>query len=72
MWGDFVKDFGIQGVFTVLISYSACYITNFVKTKSNQKPNTRLLFWHIINLSLVMISAVFQLIVEQKKYKLVE
>ena len=72
MWNNFIKDFGIQGIFTMLISYSACYITNFVKTKSNQKPNTCLLSWHIINLSLVMISAVLSLIIEQRKYQLAE
>ena len=67
---NFIKNVGIQSIIAALMLFSAYHITNFVKTKTNQKPNSCLLYWHIVNLSVQQIFSVATFVMEQKQLEL--
>ena len=67
---NFIKNVGIQSIIAALMLFSAYHITNFVKTKTNQKPNSCLLYWHIVNLTVQQIFSVATFVVEQKQLEL--
>ena len=43
-----------EGVFSLLLVVSACYITSWVTKSTGKRQNTCLLIWHIINLILLI------------------
>ena len=61
-WVIAFKDVGINFVIGVIIAYSAVYIATFVKNKTNQKPNSCLLYFHIFNLVLEISATVLRII----------
>ena len=57
-----VKDVIVNLLISVIIAYSAIFITNFVKTKTKQKPNSCLLYWHIFNLVLEISATILRIV----------
>ena len=61
-WILLFKDVGVNLLISVIIACSAIQITNFVKTKTKQKPNSCLLFWHIFNLFLQISATILRIV----------
>ena len=57
-----VKDVIVNLLISVIIAYSAIFITNFVKNKTKQKPNSCLLYWHIFNLVLEISATILRIV----------
>ena len=49
----------MEVVFSVLLTISACYIANNVRSSTGKKQNTCLLTWHVFNLLILIIVTVF-------------
>ena len=67
---NFIKNVGIQAIVAALMVFSAYHITKFLKKKTNQKPNSCLLYWHIVNLSFLLISSVVIFVIEENQLDL--
>ena len=56
----------LEAVFSLILTLSAVYIAKWVKKSTHKKQNTCLLYWHLINLVLLVVMLILSAIGTKK------